>query len=449
MVDGRRADLEQLLDELVRVHPNPFLDEGEAAFRARLDALSARAGDLSDAGFLVGVMELMGHRDRDGHSGAWAMAQTGRLHAWPVWLWDFPDGLRIVAAREPHADLVGARVTAVSGTPVADAWDAVEPLVPRDNPSTLRANLPIYLTVPEVLAERGVQRPGSASLTLEMLDGTTREVELDALPIEAFRDWIFGVYGGYPVGFPPDPDGMAIQRHRPAIIWTEPLATGGTYVGYNEVHPTRGPEGTTTGEVASTIVDGHDRGGCRAMDRRSAQQRRRRQHDLRAAALGHRAPGRCPSGHGRPDRRSRHVLRCGQLRDGPDDRPLGRVPGARGRAAGRRPEHLWRRPGRHARLDGDRRAHLDPLPRTRARAMTSSSSRRPCRSSWTGRMSPPVATGSSTPRSRRRTARPRRYRGAVSDGEAIQVLLPIFGIIVIGMVILGIAAWWSGRRRDG
>jgi len=37
----------------------------------------------------------------------------------------------------------------------------------------------------------------------------------------------------------------------------------------------------------------------------------------------------------------------------------------------------------------------------------------------------------------------------VSDGEAIQVLLPIFGIIVIGMLILGIAAWWSERRRDG
>ncbi len=36
----------------------------------------------------------------------------------------------------------------------------------------------------------------------------------------------------------------------------------------------------------------------------------------------------------------------------------------------------------------------------------------------------------------------------MSDGEAIQVLLPIFGIIVIGMLVLGIAAWWSGRRPD-
>ena len=34
---------------------------------------------MSDAGFLVAVMDLMGHRERDGHSGAWAMAQAGTV----------------------------------------------------------------------------------------------------------------------------------------------------------------------------------------------------------------------------------------------------------------------------------------------------------------------------------------------------------------------------------
>ena len=262
VVAGRRADLDQLLERLVAVHPNPFLDDGEAALRARLASLSDQAATLSDAGFLVGVMELMGHRDRDGHSGVWAMAQTGeRLHAWPIHLWDFPDGLRIVAAREPYADLVGARVTAVGGTPVPEARDAVAPLVPRDNPSNLRANLPIYLTLPEVLAERGIQRPGAADLSLEMPDGSSRDVDVEPLPIEAYRDWIFGTYGGsYPTGFPPDPDGMRTQRHRSAVIWSEPLPDGGTYVGYNEVHANRGPEGSTVGEVANDIVDGTSAG---------------------------------------------------------------------------------------------------------------------------------------------------------------------------------------------
>ena len=47
--------------------------------------------------------------------------------------------------------------------PIADARAAVDPLVPRDNASTLRANLPIYLTLPSVLARArraGAGRPG-------------------------------------------------------------------------------------------------------------------------------------------------------------------------------------------------------------------------------------------------------------------------------------------------
>lgn len=252
---GRRADLEQLLERLVALHPNPFLDEGEAGFRARLDDLAARSGDLTDAGFLVGVMALMGARDRDGHSGAWHMAQTGeRLHAWPVWLWDFPDGLRIVAAKAPYDDLIGARILEVGGTPVAEARAAVEPLVPRDNPTNLRGNLPAYLTLPEVLAERGVLQAGAPSLRLEMPDGSIRDVDPVALPIEAYRDWVFERYGGYPTGFPPDPDGTASQQHRGAIIWSEPLDAGGTYVAYNQVQPSRGSEGTTISDVARELT---------------------------------------------------------------------------------------------------------------------------------------------------------------------------------------------------
>jgi hypothetical protein len=37
----------------------------------------------------------------------------------------------------------------------------------------------------------------------------------------------------------------------------------------------------------------------------------------------------------------------------------------------------------------------------------------------------------------------------MSDPQAFGVMLPILAIIVIGIVVLGIAAWWSARdRRD-
>jgi hypothetical protein len=235
----RRADLAYLVEQLKAIHPNPFLDEGEATFMSRVRAIEDRADDLSEPGFLVAVMDLMGHRDRDGHSGAWAMAQTGDLHAWPVWLWDFPDGLRVVAARDPDRDLIGARLVRVGEMAVKDARQAVESLVPRDNTSSLRANLPMYLTLPEVLDELALRGPDGPGLTFELLDGTTRELTTDPLGIVAFRNWVFGEWGGaFPEGLPPDDDGPAHLRNRDLDFWTETLdEPAGYYVGYNAVTP--------------------------------------------------------------------------------------------------------------------------------------------------------------------------------------------------------------------
>jgi hypothetical protein len=257
VAQARIVDLDRLVAQLKAIHPNPFLDEGEASFTARVDAVKARAASLTDSGFLVAVMDLMGHRERDGHSGAWAFAQPNALlDAWPIWLWDFPDGLRVVAARAPYDDLIGGRVTRVGHLALDAARGAVEPLVPRDNESSLRANLPTYLVLPRALRERGVLSAGDPGLTLELLDGTTREVTPEPLPIEAYRDWIFGVYGGeYPTGLPPDEHGPPSLRHRAEAYWLEALrAPAAIYLGYNEVvRLTR--DGRLLDKVVTTMAD--------------------------------------------------------------------------------------------------------------------------------------------------------------------------------------------------
>ena len=250
----RMADLAYLVDELERWHPNPFLDEGEGGFMGRVKAIEATAADLTDAGFLVEVMRLMGARERDGHSGAWAMAQPGdRLHAWPVWLWDFPDGLRVVAAQDEA--FIGARLLTVGNTPVDDARVAVEPLVPRDNTSSLRSNLPMHLTLPEVLDELGLRAPGGPGLTFELPDGTERELVSDPIRVEVLHDWIVGVYGtDYPTGLPPNPDGPAHLRNRSLAFWTEEVTgPAGLYVAYNFVASQDG-EGRHITQLAADIA---------------------------------------------------------------------------------------------------------------------------------------------------------------------------------------------------
>lgn len=249
---ARRADLDQLVERLESIHPNPFLDEGEPAFRARVQAVADAAASRSDAGFLIDVMGLMGKRDRDGHSGAWAMAQQGQqLHVLPMWLREFPDGLRVVAARAPFEDLIGGIVTAVGGTPVDSARERVTSIVPADNDSNRRANLPMYLLIAEVLDELGIRQPGATPLTLRFDDGRVVELDAEAAPIDAYRDWVFSVYPRYPTGLPPDDDGTRDRQRRDESFWTETLPDGTLYVAYHEVRARAGD--LTIGGLANDV----------------------------------------------------------------------------------------------------------------------------------------------------------------------------------------------------
>ena len=70
-------------------------------------------------------------------------------------LYEFADGLFVVDAID-RPDLVGARVESIGGVPVDEVRALVEPLVPRDNESSLTARVPQFLLVAEVLHGLGV-----------------------------------------------------------------------------------------------------------------------------------------------------------------------------------------------------------------------------------------------------------------------------------------------------
>lgn len=271
LAEARIADLESLHRELRRIHPAPWSVETEARFLERSAAVAAVAGTLSDVGFLMAVMDLTGHRPQDGHTGTFPMAQTNDvIGAWPIWLWHFPDGYRIVAAREPLEDLVGARVIRIGSlTPEAVAT-AVEPLVPRDNASSLRANHPIWLTIPEILTELGAFEGGTPiGLTVELDDGSVRDVAPERLAMPDYWAWILGVYGdGYPGGLPPDPDGPLHGRHRDQAFWTATLDGGALYVGYHDIARSS-PDGTTIEDLAAAVTLTADAGDPVIIDLRN------------------------------------------------------------------------------------------------------------------------------------------------------------------------------------
>lgn len=174
-------DVRLELERIRAVHPDPFHATPAPVFQAAADALAARAPGLSRDQLLVELMRftnLLG--ERDGHSGIFPLdlAHARVLHLFPLYLYDFADGLFVVAA-PGHPSLVGSRLLAIDGVDEAALKQQVWPLVPRDNESTREDRFMSFLLTAEVLHGLGLrggtgpaaftlQRPGSRALVVTL-----------------------------------------------------------------------------------------------------------------------------------------------------------------------------------------------------------------------------------------------------------------------------------------
>jgi hypothetical protein len=90
---------------------------------------------------------------RNGHTGIFPLdpLHPRRLHLYPLRLYEFADGMYVVGGEH-----TGRRLVAISGMPVERVARLVRPLIPYDNESSLRAKVPYFSLVAEVLDGLGV-----------------------------------------------------------------------------------------------------------------------------------------------------------------------------------------------------------------------------------------------------------------------------------------------------
>ena len=236
--DGPPAgDVGVLLDGVERIHPDPWHDVSEADFRAAAGDFATRYAELQPDERLVELMRLLALLgERDGHSGIFPLdpEHEGELTLLPVRLYEFADGLFVVDAID-RPDLIGARVEAIGGVPVNEVRALVEPLVPRDNESSLAARLPQYLLVAEVLHGLGVTvSADEAELELISPGGERGSVLLEPVPAStysaAFPDLFHPLV---PQGLPSRPEPPYLAR-RLEERWLSTLDGGRVvYVAYN------------------------------------------------------------------------------------------------------------------------------------------------------------------------------------------------------------------------
>jgi hypothetical protein len=182
-------DVRQLMQRVREIHPNPFHATPEAAFQAAADDLAARADSLSPDQLLVELMRfttLLG--ERDGHSGIFPLDAAHRrtLHLFPLYLYEFSDGLFVVAA-PGRRELVGSRLLAIDGIPADELEHQVRRLVPRDNEATRTDRFMSFMLTAEVLHGLGLRAgTGPARFTLEKPGAPTSEVPLAPVPAASY-----------------------------------------------------------------------------------------------------------------------------------------------------------------------------------------------------------------------------------------------------------------------
>lgn len=120
----------------------------------RLGILSEQAARLTDQQIvaeLARVAALAGNA----HTRAYLLRNRGWWRRYPIRVWKFSDGWRVVATRPGNEELLGARITSIAGKSVGRAEAAVAPLYA--GPPTWQDYMATYtLTSPDALLGTGI-----------------------------------------------------------------------------------------------------------------------------------------------------------------------------------------------------------------------------------------------------------------------------------------------------
>lgn len=209
------SDASLLRTQLPQLHPDPWHAVAKAQWEAQADAVAA---DPTVVGFMR-LVAVLG--PRNGHTGIFPLDPGNRraFHEYPFLTYEFRDGVFVVG-QLGGTELVGARLDAVGGIPIARVLERVRPLVPHDNDSSLRLFRGQYLLNAEVLNGLGIEPRFSFTLR----GGSSAERTFT--PVSA------AAYSRAFAGFALWPNGPAHARDRAAVTRVS-LVGKVAYLAYN------------------------------------------------------------------------------------------------------------------------------------------------------------------------------------------------------------------------
>ncbi|MEO6062824.1 MAG: alpha/beta fold hydrolase, partial [Thermoflexales bacterium] len=230
-----REDLRALSDALKAIHPKLFFKGNETEVNGLIAALDARLDTLSDEQVKAGLLRIAAQFD--GHTRIYFGQAAMAWHLYGLRLYAFSDGLRVIGARPPFEDLLGAKLARIGDIEAGVAMERLRPYVEHDNESWFRFLAPTYLMIPELLAAEGlIADTARPNLVFERANGTTATVQPGAIDIAAFRAWM-------PLfGLPARAEPLWLSRKSENFWMTCLKDCRALYIQYNAIQPRSGDE---------------------------------------------------------------------------------------------------------------------------------------------------------------------------------------------------------------
>lgn len=179
--DARWAeDLEVIKAELPQRHPDLFFHMPRETFVQRLDSLSSILRDLDDFEVVMSLREIIAELgDPHTNLGFYELIEANGVY--PFELYDFSDGLHVVAADAAHPEILGTRLCSIGGMDIGRVVEIVSAIVPKNEPHFIAKRMQYFLRFHGILRHYGAA--GEESTSFEFMTSSGQTIELDLNPV--------------------------------------------------------------------------------------------------------------------------------------------------------------------------------------------------------------------------------------------------------------------------
>jgi len=203
-------DLAYFARELPKRHLNAFHAVSREAFDAAVKQLESRIGTATDEEMAVGLIRLTAMVG-DGHTRVNIPKEWHRL---AIQIQPFGDEWRITRVTAPTKPILGAKVAAIGGVPIAEVVKRLSPLSAQDElPPWQRVMVASHMNTAEVLRGVGID---PSEITAVADDGTSSTLPLSTMLIseQTRQPWI--TLGTAPTLSLREPESAFVIQHLPA-----------------------------------------------------------------------------------------------------------------------------------------------------------------------------------------------------------------------------------------